>query len=422
LTTKINYVIEYGMKKQYVRKPLLQKLQSRLFGNINLIQAVVGPRQVGKTTLAVQVYDAWKGAKIFESADVPVIPTAQWIIEIWEKARELKRIKGNDTLLILDEIQKIQRWSEVVKRMFDEDRRQGNRIRVIILGSSSLLMQKGLTESLAGRFEIHRHKHWSFKECNEYFKLKLNEYIYYGGYPLAVMMRKDNLRWSEYIRDSLIESVISKDVILMNPISKPALLRQAFGLCLNHPAEILSYEKMIGQLQDAGNTTTIAQYLKLLSNAFFLILLERYSGSKIRQRGSSPKILVLDNSLITANSNKTFKETIEDKNYWGRLVENAVGAKLYWLAQESGGELLYWRDRNEEVDYILKISDKIIAVEVKSGASQHNINSLAAFKRRYKKAKIVLITPGAVNNQDDKGDIKNIKLTEFFLNPGLLLS
>lgn len=410
------------MKKQYIRTQLLKKLHSRLFGGINLIQAVIGPRQVGKTTLAVQLYTSWIGAKLFESADSPLTPTAQWIIDVWNKARELKRINGHDTLLVLDEIQKIQRWSEVVKKMFDEDQRLRSRIRVIILGSSSLLMQKGLTESLAGRFEIHRHKHWSFKECREYFKFKLNEYIYFGGYPLAAMMRKDYLRWSEYIRDSLIETVISKDVILMNPITKPALLRQAFGLCLNHPAEILSYEKMIGQLRDAGNTTTIALYLKLLSNAFFLILLEKYRGSKVRQRGSSPKILVLDNSLITANSGKTFKETLKDKSNWGRLVENAVGAKLYWLAQENGGELLYWRDRNEEVDYILKFSNKVIAIEVKSGTTRHDTSSLAAFKRRYKNTQTALIAPKLGSSKNNKDSIKNIDLADFFLNPELLLS
>jgi len=403
--------------KEYLRKPLFNALLRGLKGKPKLLQVIVGPRQVGKTTLALQLYDKWHGPKIYKSADLPNIPTVDWIIEHWGKARDLRQRRKQETLLVLDEIQKIPRWSEVVKKMFDEDKRRKRRLRVLLLGSSSLLMQKGLTESLAGRFEIHRHNHWSFSECKDYFKLKLEEYIYFGGYPGAIPLRKDENRWSRYIRDSLIETVLSKDVILMSPISKPALLRQVFGLCLDHTAEIISYQKMIGQLQDAGNTTTIAFYLTLLAKAFLLLPLEKYSGSKIKQRGSMPKILVLDNALISATSGTHFKSILKDKTIWGRMIENAVGAKLYSILQEFGGSLFYWRDRNNEVDYVVRIGKKLVAIEVKSGIPNKAPASLNLFAKRYKKAEKIVIIPTAMKSLKMEKDVREVKLIDFFTEP-----
>lgn len=405
--------------KEYLRKPLFDALLKVLKGEPRLLQVIIGPRQVGKTTLALQLYDRWTGPKLYESADLPNIPTVDWIVTQWEQCRLLSQKRRQETLLILDEIQKIPRWSEVVKKMFDEDKRLKKPIRVVLLGSSSLLMQKGLTESLAGRFEIHRHNHWSFSECKEYFNLKLEEYIYFGGYPGAIPLRKDELRWGKYIRDSLIETVLSKDVLLMSPITKPALLRQVFGLCLAHPAEIISYQKMMGQLQDAGNTTTIAFYLRLLSKAFLLVPLEKYSGSKVRQRGSIPKILVLDNALISATSGRGFRTIVKDKIFWGRMVENAVGAKLYPLLQELGGELFYWRDRNDEIDYIVQIGQRLIAIEVKSGSPAKVPAALDSFARRYKNTeKLVILLPEITRAKVKIGEnVKQVKLEDFFSNP-----
>jgi len=407
--------------KEYFRKPLFDSLIKGLKNEPRLLQVIIGPRQVGKTTLALQAYDRWPGPKLYESADLPTTPTVDWVTNYWEKARALCGKGKGDVLLLLDEIQKIPRWSEVVKKLFDEDKREKRPIRVVLLGSSSLLMQRGLTESLAGRFEIHRHNHWSFPECKEYFGLELEEYIYFGGYPGAIPLRKDEPRWGRYIRDSLIETVLSKDILLMSPITKPALLRQVFGLCLAHPAEIMSYQKMIGQLQDAGNTTTIAFYLKLLSKAFLLAPLGKYSGSKIRQRGSIPKILILDNALVSATMGRDFKTTINDKTPWGRMVENAVGAKLYPMLQELGGELFYWRDRNDEVDYVVQVGQKLIAIEVKSGATAKNPASLNLFSRRYKKAKKIIISPSKIvekaGQNKEEEDIKHLTFKDFFLEP-----
>jgi predicted AAA+ superfamily ATPase len=400
--------------KRYLRKNLYSKLENYLNSDVNFIQAVVGPRQVGKTTLVKQIYDAWEGPKFYETADMPGVIDEKWIYQIWAKAREEEKKEHKKTLLIVDEIQKITQWSKAVKRLFDEDKFAQRRLKVVILGSSSLLMQRGLTESLAGRFELHRHSQWSYKECKDYFNLSLKEYLYYGSYPAALPLRKNNERWVDYIRASLIETVISKDVLLMNPITKPALLRQAFALCLNYPAQILSYQNMLGQLQEAGNASTLAFYLRLLANAFFMAPLEKYSGSKIRQKSSSPKILFLDNSMISANSGKTMKQAFGDKSYWGRLLENAVGARLYWLAQEEGWELFYWRERDFEVDYVLSKGSRLIAVEVKSGCPGKASASLDIFKNRYKKVEKAVIS---LKKQKSTSDVKYYEAKEFFLNP-----
>lgn len=216
----------------------------------------------------------------------------------------------------------------------------------------------------------------------------------------------------------MIETVLSKDVILMSPITKPALLRQVFGLCLAHPAEIMSYQKMIGQLQNSGNTTTIASYLKLLSNAFILVPLEKYSGSKIRQRGSIPKVLVLDNAIISATTGQGFKSTLKDKIFWGRMVENAVGDKLYSILQDIGGQLFYWRDRNIEVDYILQIGQRLIAIEVKSGLPSKSSSGLELFSRRYKNVKkIVISQPESIKEITVGKKVRYVDIQNFFSNP-----
>lgn len=401
--------------KDYIREPLFDFLWKALHGQPNLIQVVIGPRQVGKTTHALQLLEKWQGPKIYQSADQPSIPSTEWISTYWQKAREESRSSRAESILILDEVQKIPHWSEMVKKLFDEDKRANRRLRIVLLGSSALMMQRGLTESLAGRFEMHRHTHWSYSECKECFSLSLGEYLYFGGYPGAIPLRKNQARWARYIRDSLIETVLSKDVILMMPVTKPALLRQIFGLAVTHPANILSYQKMLGQLQDAGNTTTVASYIRLLTNAFLVVALEKYSGSKIKQKGSIPKLLVLDNALISAMSGKKYGQARNDKVFWGRMVENAVGAKLYPALIEKGAILFYWRERHNEVDYVIQVGDRLIAVEVKSSAQKNIETSLLPFKQRFRKAETVLISP-RINDLNKKG-IKYVSLEDFFLDP-----
>ncbi|MBK8575785.1 MAG: ATP-binding protein [Elusimicrobia bacterium] len=399
----------------FVREDLFDALWKSLRGEAFFIQAVAGPRQVGKTTLVLEIINRWKGPTQYETADQPAPPDVHWIVAQWEKARRL--VKKRDGLLVLDEVQKIPRWSEAVKKLWDEDRRGNTRLRVVLLGSSALLVQRGLAESLTGRFELHRHPHWSFAECQGCFGIGLEEYLVFGGYPGGMILRQDPVRWGRYIRDAVIETVLGKDVLLLSPVQKPALLRQTFGMACTHPAEVLSYQKMVGQLSDAGNTVTIAHYLDLLSKAFLFSPLPRWSGSRLRQRGSTPKIIVRDNGLINALAFPTLDRSGIDATWRGRLVENAVGAALAVLADQWGGELYYWRDRSEEVDFVFSLGKKVIGVEVKSGTHRADLSGLTSFQKQYPHSNLVLI-----GGAPPPFPVRHLSLQDFFNHPNSILS
>ena len=403
------------MSKEFVRKAYYSGVLNALNDGHIPIQVISGPRQVGKTTFAKQLKAAWSGPSLYEAADKPATPQASWIEDHWNAARAISSEK-KPALLILDEVQKITGWSETVKKLVDEDKWNDRKVRVLLLGSSALLVQRGLTESLTGRFELHRFPHWSFAECHECFNSSMTDYLVYGGYPGAVPMRDNYSRWGKYVRDSIIETVIGKDVLLMSPVQKPALLRQVLGVACAHPAQIMSYQKMMGQLSDAGNTTTIAHYLHLLSAAYVLATLQRWSGNKLRLRNSIPKLILRDNSLANAMTFPYGGEELNDRSWKGRLVENAVGATLIPLAEQNGGELFYWRERDNEVDYIFKLGRKLLAIEVKSGRTDKHPGGLAAFLAHNKTATGLIIGPA----QGTAGT-PLIGLEDFFRNPASIL-
>lgn len=367
------------------KRAIYQMALSRLTEKRRYIQVFAGPRQVGKTTLALQLAKSSKLSVHYASADEPTLRDKTWIAQQWSLARlRAKQNKSQEALLILDEIQKIPGWSEVVKRLWDEDTRTHTSIKVILLGSAYLLVQRGLTESLAGRFEIIPVTHWSFPEMRKAFGFSLNEYIYFGGYPGAAELIKDEMRWSRYIKDSLIETTISRDILLMAPVNKPVLLRHLFQLGCHYSGQILSFQKMTGQLQDAGNTTTLAHYLELLQGAGMLAGIQKFAAQKIRQRGSSPKLQVLNTALLSAQSHLNFSQAQHDREFWGRLVESAVGAYLMNSAMGKDIEIFYWRERNQEVDFILRSGKKLAAIEVKGGCRKEVLNGMEAFSKMYK--------------------------------------
>jgi len=400
------------MGRAFVRRHLFDRLWGALRGEPQLIQAVTGPRQIGKSTLALQVHKRWPGRKLYASADDPQVPDRGWIRDRWQEARDLARESPRDALLMLDEVQKIPGWSETVKGLWDEDRRRRTRLRVTILGSSALLVQRGLTESLAGRFELHRHPHWSFAECRDAFGLTLEGYWRFGGYPGGLAMRKDAARWGRYVRDAIVETVIGKDVLLMSPVHKPALLRQVFGMACAYPAEVVSHQKMRGQLAEAGNATTVAHHLHLLQAAFLLAPLPRWSGSRIRQRGSIPKLIVMDNGLVNAMVPPALDGGRLIPPERGRLIENAVGAALIVVAERTGAEVFYWRDRQDEVDFVLRQGVRLTAIEVKSGAVPPALPGLRSFQRRYPRASTLVIGGRAQVCSDP-----SLSLDRFFEDP-----
>jgi len=333
-----------------------KKLEVRLQERLNFIQVVTGPRQVGKTTGLRQIAQRWKGPVHLASADEVAPPTADWIELNWRIARGM----GEGALLVIDEIQKVPGWSERVKRLFDEDR-ESRSLKVVLLGSASLLMQKGMAESLAGRYEVIHAGHWSLPECREAFGWGLKEFLNFGGYPAAAELTGDFSRWRDFINHSIIEPVLLRDLLSLAVVNKPALFRQAFQLCLAYPAMEISLQKLLGQLQESGNVTTIKHYLELFEGAFLIKVLQKYSGSEIKKRGSSPKIVPLNTALVNARRDSFPPD--QDTEWKGRLFECAVGAELCRRHEE----VMYWREGGAEVDFVVKTQRGIVAIEVKSG-------------------------------------------------------
>ncbi len=348
------------------KRPIFQSLKERILEPRHFIQVLAGPRQVGKTTLIRQLLPEFPGKTHYISADEPGLQAATWLVQHWHSARQMAQIEKQAVLLVIDEIQKVPDWSKWVKELWDEDTLQAYPIKVVLLGSAPLLLQQGLSESLAGRFEVLHATHWSFLEMQQAFSWTLEQYIYFGGYPGAAQLINDEDRWARYIKDSLIETTLSRDILLMVRVDKPALLRRLFQLGCRYSAKLLSYQKMLGQLQDAGNTTTLAHYLRLLDQANMLAGLEKYAGEVVRKRGSSPKFQVYNTAFLSAQSDYHFIEAKQDPAYWGQLVESAVGAYLLNQIVGTSIQLFYWRRGDDEVDFILQKGNTIIALEVKT--------------------------------------------------------
>jgi predicted AAA+ superfamily ATPase len=369
-----------------------ETLAARLAEPRRFLQVVAGARQVGKTTLVGQVLSRLDVPNVFVSADEPTVGDTAWLAAQWERGR-LAAADGARTgsVLVLDEVQKIPRWSETVKRLWDEDSRARRPVKVVLLGSAPLLMQQGLTESLAGRFEVVHLPHWSYAEMRAAFGFSVEDYLYFGGYPGAAPLIRDPQRWKRYLLDSLIETTIARDVLLMTRVDKPALLRRLFELGCRYSGQVLSYTKMLGQLQDAGNTTTLAHYLELLAGAGMLTGLQKYAGRSVRQRGSSPKLQVLNTALMTAQSGLSPEEARSDREFRGRLVESAVGAHLANAAASGTCELFYWREQNQEVDFVVRGGRTVLAIEVKSGRAPDAFSGLAAFSKAFKPKRTLLV-------------------------------
>jgi len=378
------------MKSFVFKRDITNTITRRLDEQRRFIQVITGPRQVGKTTAVQQVLEGITMPFHYAVADLPAPPPTEWIAQQWDLAR-MKSAGDTPAVLVLDEIQKVSHWSVEVKRLWDADTRHGKNIRVIILGSSALLIQKGLTESLAGRFEIMRMPHWSWPECRDCFGWDMDTFIYFGGYPGAASLIDDEERWAMYIRDALIETAISKDILLLSRVEKPALLRQLFVLACEYGGQILSYQKLLGQLTDAGNTTTLAHYQRLIESAYLIKGLPKWSGGALRRRSSSPKWLPLNTALMTALASRGFDEWRSRPQMWGRLVEVAVGGHIVNQSSLHGLETYYWREGNHEVDFVLLKGQKMVAIEVKTGARRTSLPGMTLFAKRYKPFRMITV-------------------------------
>lgn len=381
---------------------------------------VAGPRQVGKSTLVRQVLSEYRDRSNFIAVDQPLSdavdpfsdqttstltqilpgspPNAEWLVRQWTQARAKAKMlnEGQCYVLAIDEIQKIPRWSEIVKGLWDADRAENLPLHVILLGSSPWLMQKGLTESLAGRYEPIAMAHWSYGEMQAAFDFSLDEYIYFGGYPGSAGLIREETRWRHYVRTALIQPNIEKDILQMTRVDKPALLKALFELgCGAYSGQIIAYDKLRGQLADAGNTTTLAHYLELLSMAGLLSGLSKFAVQEFRKRASSPKLNAHNTALISALAGYSFAEATGDRSYWGRLVESTVGAHLINTVSEDC-KIHYWRESPHEVDFVLTNGRKILAIEVKSGAKFATPKGLAVFAGKFKEARTLIVGEGGV--------------------------
>ncbi|MDO8968890.1 ATP-binding protein [Algoriphagus sp.] len=356
------------------------------------IQVIYGPRQVGKTTLVRQVIRDMNSPHSLVAADAVPASDQVWIAQQWENARVRQQLSPEAPyLLVIDEVQKIDNWSEQVKAEWDRDTLEERDIRVILLGSSRLMLQQGLTESLAGRFEAMYLGHWSYAEMKEAFGLTPAEYIWFGGYPGAITLKEDEDRWKSYVRDSLLETSISRDILMLTRVDKPALMKRLFEIGSAYSGQVLSFTKVMGQLADAGNTTTLANYLELLNEAGLLGGLEKYSPNLVRKRSSSPKFMVHNTAIMSGISNETFETLQADHRAWGRWVESAVGAHLINQAfKDKRISIYYWREGNDEVDFVVEYNKRIIALEVKT-SKVGGLAGLNGFAKIYRPEKALVI-------------------------------
>jgi predicted AAA+ superfamily ATPase len=381
------------MANMAYQRTLFKTLVERILQNRKFIQVITGPRQVGKTTLARQLYKQTKLLSAFHSADDTAETGSVWIDRIWESLRVRMQIKKEkEAVLFIDEIQKIHNWSESVKKNWDRDSADGLRLKLVILGSSRLLLEDGLSESLLGRFEINFLGHWSYAEMKKVFSFTPRQYIWFGGYPGTAELVKDENRFKNYIKNSVAEASLGRDIIMTTKISKPALLHQLFEIGTQYSGQLLSFNKMLGQLSDAGNTTTLARYLSLLGQAGLLAGLNKYSAKPLIEKLSIQKLQVYNTALISALRPEFFTDASSDPILWGHMVESSVGAYLINQANEYPNiKLFYWREKNAEMDFVLTHGKKILGIEVKSNTEKISAINREKFLSCFPNARLILV-------------------------------
>jgi len=378
------------------RRSQFDELAARLAEPLRMIQVVSGPRQVGKSTMVKQVLQETTIPNMLVSADgVPKGNTA-WIGEVWDTARARMRVgRHTEYLLAIDEVHKIDNWSEEVKKQWDADTFNDVNMKIILLGSSRLLLKDGLTESLAGRYELIRMPHWSYREMHDAFGVDVEHYIFFGGYPGGAQLTVNESRWRRYIKDSIIAPAIERDILMTKTIYKPELMKQLFELGCTYSGEEISLTKLLGQLQDAGNVTTLANYLTTLNESQLLCGLQKYANDNARKYNSVPKLCVYNTSLLSALSGVTFEKVYTAPSEWGRWVESAVGAHILNYAEEHDYKVYYWRDSNKEVDFVIESNRQCIAIEVKSGRRTTNAG-LPEFVERFHPKQSFVIGSGGI--------------------------
>lgn len=362
------------------QRAIVDVIAARIAEPRRFIQIVVGPRQTGKTTAVRQAMERVGIPVRFARASQDIPSSQDWLRREWDEARTLAA--QGPALLVVDEVQMVHQWSAVVKALWDADTDHSAELAVVLTGSSSLLLQKGMRESLTGRFEVIPCQQWYFRECEEAFGFSLEDYLYFGGYPGAASLKGDKERWLDYMQGSIIAPSVLKDVVALDRVTKPALMEALFALGSAYSAQEVSYRKLMGQLDDAGNATTIAHYLSLLSDAGLLTGLQKYSEKLMKTRASSPRLITHDTSLMVASYGRRRDLLLKEPDLRGHLVESAVGAYLLKRASEEHFEMFWWREGTREVDFVVQDGTARTAIEVKGGRMKR-LGGLDAFAKEF---------------------------------------
>lgn len=378
------------------------------------IQLLTGPRQVGKTTLLLELAEQRGASALYAACDGPEAGLPGFWERLWTVARGLAEEHGA-AAIFLDEIQHISQWAARLKGEWDQLRRRKTRLHVVASGSSALRLGAGSRESLAGRFERLTLSHWSASALSKAFKLDMHAaaelLVRLGSYPGAMGLRSDSARWRAYIRDAIIEPAVGRDILALGVVRRPALLRQVFALAVSMPARIVSLQKLQGQLQDRGTLETIAHYLKLLEEAYLVAPLEKYSPQPLH-RAAPPKLVVLNNALMAAMDPGPPPESGTDPVRYGAWVENACLAHAW----SSGQRVMYWRAEPLEVDGVMEGSWGTWAVEVKTGPLQvGELRGLLEFCRRYPRFRPLVITDPAGQRVARAAGVATQTWTEFLV-------
>ena len=406
-------------KKIHFSRKKVEVLKSRLLEPLRFLQIVSGPRQSGKTTLIGQVvedidvpcfYLTAEEHNIFQHLEIPHLlrdenPSStedmNWIVRNWNRARQTAKHSNRGSILIFDEIQKINNWSEVVKALWDIDRRENCKVRVVLLRSAPLFVDKGNSDSLMGRFEIIKSPYWSYPEMSEAFGFNLDEYIFYGGFPGAVPIFRELERWSEYIHHAIVHSVVNRDICALTQIDEPALLKQLLELSVQYSGQILSYDKLTDQLHNAKNATTIENYLDLLLRVGLVGNMLKFTDNPTISDYEVFKLYVRNTGLMSAPSRYSLEQAKENRTFWGQLVDSSVGAHLLNTGPPIV-EIYYWKEKKLEVDFVLKRGPKLVPVIVKSGDSRKksSMTGLDQFKKKFNATGSILVGQGGVSIPD----------------------
>jgi predicted AAA+ superfamily ATPase len=373
------------------RQRLLERLQEPAPGRMQLL---TGPRQVGKTTLLLEIAEQFGDAAVYAAGDEPDAALPGF----WERrfADAEARARRGTAVLLLDEVHHLYDWAKRLKGHCDYLRRRRVPVHIVATGSSALRVTSGSRETLAGRFERITLRHWSASSLASIFHMPAQQaalsLVQFGSYPGAVALQSDPVRWRAYLRDAIIEPAIGRDVLALATVRRPGLLRQVFAVAVGSPARIVSLQKLQGQLQDKGALETVAHYLALLQDAYLVAPLERFSQQAHRRRAAPPKLVTLNNALLSAMHPQGPPDPAREPARFGLWMENACLA----FALNQGQRVTYWREEPLEIDAVLEGSWGDWAVEVKTGSFDAlGIKGLLEFCRRNPKFRPLVITaPG----------------------------